>query len=61
MAIIKLKECDCGSGLIRYATYDGYGTFLTYVCMKCHEKKMKRYRPDMGERHIRDEPIEPEE
>jgi hypothetical protein len=50
--------CQCGSGEIRYAKYDGYGIFLCYACDKCVDKQMKKYRRDIKERYECDEPIE---
>ena len=56
-----IKECDCGSGLTRYAEYDGYGIFLCYTCVECRKRKLSRYRPDIFERYETDEPIEEDE
>ena len=53
--------CDCNSGQFRFPLKDGYGIFLTYVCDKCIDKKLKRYRPDIMEQYQCDEPIEPED
>lgn len=50
--------CTCGSGKQRFAKYDGYGIFLTYVCDKCEEEKMKQYRSDIAEQYDTDEPID---
>ncbi len=50
--------CTCGSGKQRFAKYDGYGIFLTYVCDKCEEEKMKQYRSDITEQYDTDEPID---
>lgn len=50
--------CTCGSGLHRYAKYDGHRIFLTYVCDKCEDTKMKQFRPDIEELYDADEPID---
>ena len=55
------KLCLCGSGQFREPLYDGYGIFLCYVCPKCRAGKIAGYRPDIFERYVCDEPIEPED
>jgi len=50
--------CDCGSGETRYPLYDGYNIFLCYACDICKEQKLGRYRPDIMEKYLCDEPIE---
>lgn len=52
--------CDCGSSEYRRPLKDGYGIFLCYVCNKCEENKLKRYREDIMGQYECDEPIEPE-
>jgi hypothetical protein len=42
-----LKPCHCGSGLEREARYDARGIFLTYVCEKCVEEKLGKFRPEV--------------
>ena len=46
-----MKFCNCGSGLHREQVLDGYGIFLTYVCDKCREHKLKEFRPDILDRY----------
>lgn len=46
--------CTCGSGRQRFAKYDGYGIFLTYVCDKCEEEKMQQYRSDIDDESVYD-------
>lgn len=55
------QMCDCGSGKLKIARYDGYKIFLCYACDNCWEQKIKTYRPDIMECYPCDEPIEPEE
>lgn len=57
------RECNCGSGLMRYALYDARGIFCTYVCEHCEAKAKARYRPEIFTRpdYAAEEPIEPEE
>lgn len=31
----------------REAQYDARGIFLTYTCDRCHDDKMRGYRPDV--------------
>jgi hypothetical protein len=50
--------CTCGSGYQRHAKYDGHGIFLTYVCDKCEEEKMSKYRSDIMEPYDTDEPLD---
>ena len=44
---IKLKLCNCESGLERYELTDSYGIFCTYVCNKCENQKKSKFRPDI--------------
>lgn len=44
---LTLKPCHCGSGLEREARYDARGIFLTYVCEKCVEEKLGKFRPEV--------------
>jgi hypothetical protein len=53
--------CDCSSGQFRFPLRDGYGIFLCYVCDRCIDMKLKRFRPDIMERYEAEEPIELEE
>jgi hypothetical protein len=60
----QLRTCNCGSGKIREAQYDGQGIFLTYTCDDCHEEQMKGFNPIILGPYTQadvDEPIEPEE
>jgi hypothetical protein len=52
--------CTCGSGRQRFAKYDGHGIFLTYVCEKCEDEKMKQFRPDIMTHYTADEDIDDE-
>ena len=60
---MKIRECDCGSGLLKQAEYDARGIFLTYACDKCRRQKLSRYRPDVlsNPNYWADEPIEEDE
>jgi hypothetical protein len=53
-----VRECDCGSGKTSDWVFDGHGCALTRTCDDCHDKKMKRYRPDIFTRYECDEQIE---
>jgi hypothetical protein len=57
-----LRPCHCGSGLEREARFDARGIFLTYVCEKCVEEKLGRYRPEVltDPNYYTEEPIEEE-
>jgi hypothetical protein len=50
--------CPCGSDEPCWAEHDGYGIFLTFVCDKCRQEKLSRFRPDIMERYDTDEQIE---
>lgn len=54
-------NCSCGSEKSKYANYDGYGIFLTYVCEDCEKEKMNEFRSDINERYETDEQIEEEQ
>lgn len=41
------KPCPCDSGLSRWAQHDARGIFLTFTCDKCHDAKMKKFRPEV--------------
>jgi hypothetical protein len=59
-----MNECMCGSGEMKYAEYDAQGIFLCYVCDKCRDEKLSKYRPEILTGYTQadvDEPIEPEE
>jgi hypothetical protein len=58
------KPCPCGSGLQRDALVDYQGIFCAWVCDRCREKTMRRYRPEIFTGYTQadiGEPIEPEE
>jgi hypothetical protein len=59
---MRLKDCPCGSGLERYATYDARDIFLTYVCDKCALEKLKQFRPEVlnDPNYSHEEPIDEE-
>lgn len=40
--------------------YDGHGVYLCLVCNKCVATKLARYRPDIMEAYLCDEPIDEE-
>ena len=50
--------CACGSGLPKYALYDGHGIFMTYVCKKCKKDRLRGFRSDIMSAYACDEPIE---
>jgi len=52
------KLCDCNSGRYRFPLNDGYGIFMCYVCDKCIDRKIKKFRPDIFERYQTFEQIE---
>jgi len=43
----KSRPCPCGSGLESYWQHDARGIPLCRTCHKCHNAKMKTYRPDV--------------
>ena len=57
------RPCPCGSGLDSCWQYDARGIELCRTCDKCHDEKMKRYRPEVlsDSNYDCDEPIEPED
>jgi hypothetical protein len=59
----RVMPCPCGSGLDSYWQNDARGIPLCRTCDKCHDEKMKRYRPDVlsDSNYWADEPIEPED
>jgi len=42
-----MRECPCGSGLTPSAAHDARGIFLTFVCNRCEERKMRAFRPEV--------------
>jgi hypothetical protein len=54
------STCNCGSGFPKEAEYDARGIFLDYVCEKCRDSKLSRYRPDVltDSNYWSDEPID---
>ena len=54
------RECSCGSGLTRSAVHDARGIFLTFVCNKCEQQKLRTYRPEVltNPNYEADEPID---
>jgi hypothetical protein len=54
------SPCSCGSGKPKSAQYDARGSFLTYTCEDCHDRKMAGYRPDVltDPAYWTDEPID---
>lgn len=42
----------------RYPLYDGRGIFLAYVCEKCEDTVLAKYRPDIMEYYPTDEQVE---
>jgi hypothetical protein len=63
MSRYQARPCPCGSGLDSYWQNDARGIPLCRTCSKCHDKKMKGYRPDVlsDSNYWADEPIEPED
>ncbi len=55
-----LQNCPCGSGQFPIPRYDARGIFLCYVCEKCEEMQMSKYRPDVlvDGNYWHDEPID---
>ena len=54
------RLCSCGSQEIPWGEYDARGIFLTYVCDKCRNERLSRYRPDVlsDSNYWHDEPID---
>jgi hypothetical protein len=54
------KPCSCGSGKLWSPQYDARGTFPTYTCEDCHDRKMAEHRPDVltDPQYWTDEPID---
>jgi len=44
---MKPRLCPCGSGLVRREVYDARGIFVTFVCVKCEQRKLRGYRTDI--------------
>lgn len=57
------KLCICGSGKPRRASFDARNIFLTHVCDKCEDQKLKQFRPDVltNSNYWHDEPINAED
>ena len=55
-----MRDCPCGSGLIRRDLTDARGIFCAIVCDDCEAKKRARYRPDVFNNgsYWADEPID---
>ena len=43
----RIVPCPCGSGEDGEIQYDGRGIYLCRTCNKCHDKKMRGYRPEI--------------
>jgi hypothetical protein len=56
-----MAKCTCGSQRQADPVYDGHGIFLCYTCTRCHNRRMRRFRPDIMQRYDADEQIEPDE
>ena len=41
------RPCPCGSGLNSHWAYDAKGIELCRTCEKCHDEKMRAYRPEV--------------
>lgn len=54
------EDCDCGSGIPRFADYDARGIFLCFVCEQCRQTKLAKYRRDVltNPNYWHDEPID---
>ena len=44
---MKVKLCNCGSGLESHWEYDARGIELDRVCPKCKDEKLSKYRPEV--------------
>ena len=53
-----IDPCNCGSGHLGFPLFDGYGIFMCYTCDECHDKKVKKFRPDIFEAYETDEQID---
>lgn len=58
-----MKPCPCGSGENSWWENDARGIPLARVCVKCEQKVLSKYRPEVltNPRYECDEPIEPED
>lgn len=58
----RYRTCDCGSGQESEWQSDARGIPLCRTCNVCHDRQMKRYRPEVlsDSNYECDEPIEPE-
>lgn len=57
------RLCGCGSRLPAWREFDAQGIYLCSVCIRCREKKLAGYRPEILTGYTQadlDEPIEPE-
>lgn len=56
------RACNCGSGLWPWLEYDARGIPLCYVCAKCRDQQLAKYRPDVltDPSYWTDEPIDPD-
>lgn len=54
------RPCPCGSGLQSWWEHDARGIELCRVCVKCKERKLSGYRPEVlaDPNYVCDEPIE---
>jgi hypothetical protein len=41
------RPCPCGSGFDSFWQLDASGIELCRTCEKCHDEKLKGYRPDV--------------
>ena len=60
---MKARPCPCGSGKPSYWQHDARGIPLCRTCHKCHDEKMRGYRPEVlkNPSYAADEPIEADE
>ena len=56
-----MRKCTCGSNEIGEEIYDARGIYVTIVCDKCKEEKLKGYRSDIfsDPNYWTDEEVEP--
>jgi hypothetical protein len=57
-----MKPCPCGSGESSWWESDARGIPLARVCLKCIDKTLSKYRPEVliNSNYCADEPIEEE-
>lgn len=57
---LREPRCYCGSGKFHRPAYDARGIFLTFVCDKCEQEKLKEFDPDVlvNPNYQTDEPID---